>query len=248
MSKSKAYIIGASIGITFTAMLLIAAVVCGYVMKPTAKSCQSIEFIIKDAEERMYVSERELSQLLIKHGIHPATQPVDSIGLYQIEYVIQNHPMVKTAECYITPHNEVKVELTQRVPLIRVQTPGETYLIDTDRRKMPMRKAIKDNVLVVTGTVGEQLAASQLADFAIWLQDSKYWREKIKYIHMKTPQMMLIYLHGDNQPHIMMGQVQEYERKLSKLRTFFEKGQNAVGEKMYYEIDVRFDGQVIGRY
>ena len=114
--------------------------------------------------------------------------------------------------------------------------------------KPDIAKAIKDNVLVVTGTVGEQLAASQLADFAIWLQDSKYWREKIKYIHMKTPQMMLIYLHGDNQPHIMMGQVQEYERKLSKLRTFFEKGQNAVGEKKYYEIDVRFDGQVIGRY
>ena len=111
-----------------------------------------------------------------------------------------------------------------------------------------MRPTIKDEVLVVTGTVGERLAATALADFALWLQDSKYWRERVKYIHMATPQMMLIYLRGEDQPRIMMGVVRDYERKLAKLRTFFENGQQAVGEKKYYEIDVRFNGQVIGRY
>ncbi len=248
MAKSKAYIIGVSLGVTFTAIILIAAVVCGYVMKPMAQPCQSIEFIIEDADERMYITDRELSQLLIKQGIHPATQHIDSIGLHRIEHAIRNHPMVQTTECYLTPHNEVKVSLTQRIPILRVQTPGETYFIDSERSKMPMRPTIKDQVLVVTGTVGERLASTSLADFALWLQDSKYWREKIHYIHMTSPQMMLIYLHGENQPRIMMGTVRDYERKLTKLRTFFENGQQAIGDKKYYEIDVRFDGQVIGRY
>ena len=39
MAKSKAYIIGVSLGVTFTAIILIAAVVCGYVMKPMAQPC-----------------------------------------------------------------------------------------------------------------------------------------------------------------------------------------------------------------
>ena len=129
MAKSKAYIIGVSLGVTFTAIILIAAVVCGYVMKPMVQPCQSIEFIIEDADERMYVTDRELSQLLIKQGIHPATQHIDSIGLHRIEHAIRNHPMVQTTECYLTPHNEVKVSLTQRVPILRVQTPGETYFM-----------------------------------------------------------------------------------------------------------------------
>ena len=46
----------------------------------------------------------------------------------------------------------------------------------------------------------------------------------------------------------MMGSVRDYERKLAKLRTFLENGQQAIGDKKYYEIDVRFNGQVIARF
>jgi cell division protein FtsQ len=248
MANSKAYIIGVSLGVTFTAIILIAAVVCGYVMKPMAQPCQSIEFIIEDADERMYVTDEELTQLLIKQGIHPTTLHIDSIGLYLIERAIKNHPMVQTAECYLTSQNEVKVSLRQRVPILRVQTPKETYFIDSKYRKMPMREAIKDEVLVASGNVEELFAASELADFALWLQDSKYWRERIKYVHIETPQMVFIYLCGDSHPRIMMGTLRDYERKLAKLRTFLERGQDAIGNKIYHELDVRFNGQVIGRY
>ena len=248
MAKSKAYIICVSLGVTFTAMILIAAVVCGYVMKPMVQPCQSIEFIIEDADERMYITNEELTQLLIRQGIHPTTRHIDSIGLYLIERAIKNHPMVQTAECYLTSQDEVKVSLKQRVPILRVQTPKETYFIDSKYRKMPMREAIKDEVLEVSGNVEEQLAATELADFALWVKDSKYWRERIRYVHVETPQMVFIYLCGDNHPRIMMGTLRDYERKLAKLRTFLERGQDVIGDKIYHELDVRFNGQVIARY
>ena len=247
MTKSKIHTIIASIGVACTALILITAVMYGYMMS-SKESCQSVEFIIKDADKRMYVTESELTQLLVQKGIYPATKNIDSIGLYRIESAIQNHPMVQTAECYLTAYNELRVALTQREPLLRVQTATETYFIDSNRRKMPMREEIKDKVLVVTGEITEQLAASELADFALWLQDSKYWRERVKYVHMHTTKMMHIYLQDEKQPRIIMGELRGYERKLTKLRTFFENGKTAVGDKIYNELDVRFNGQVIGRY
>ena len=137
MAKSKAYIICVSLGVTFTAMILIAAVVCGYVMKPMVRPCQSIEFIIEDADERMYITNEELTQLLIRQGIHPTTRHIDSIGLYLIERAIKNHPMVQTAECYLTSQDEVKVSLKQRVPILCVKTLGETYFIDSKISSLP---------------------------------------------------------------------------------------------------------------
>jgi cell division protein FtsQ len=113
---------------------------------------------------------------------------------------------------------------------------------------MPIRASIKDKVLVVTGSVGEQVASSALADFAEWVQKKSFWQEKIHYVHMKTPQIMVLYLRGDNEPRIMMGPIRGYESKLNKLRTFLENGQQAIGDKKYYEIDVRFNGQVIARF
>ena len=59
--------------------------------------------------------------------------------------------------------------------------------------------------------------------------------------------MVYIYLKGE-QPRIVMGNMRGYEKKLAKLRVFFEKGAEAIQDKNYTELDLRFKGQVIGRY
>mgnify|MGYP006988852694 CR=1 FL=1 len=242
-----AQIIWTSIGVGMTAMLFVAAIVSGYLMTPADSPCRSLEFVIKDGDERMYLSESELIQLLKDENIYPVGVALNHASLHRIESAVRRHPMVRTAECYATPDQDVKVELTQRVPLLRVQAPAETYFIDTDRRQMPARNVVKDSVLVVTGTVGVQTAATQLADFAEWLQENKYWRNRIHHVHMRTPQMMVLYLRGEEQPRVVMGSIYRYKAKLAKLRVFFENGAEAVGENKYTELDVRYRGQVIGR-
>ena len=50
------------------------------------------------------------------------------------------------------------------------------------------------------------------------------------------------------EPVILLGELSGYERKLRKLRTFMEKGINALPDKpTYKELDIRFKDQVIGR-
>lgn len=227
--------------------LLIAAVVCGYKMRPKSDVCRSIEYIIEDCSERLYLTEQELQQVLREENIEPVDRSVDQVSLHRIEKAITRHPMVRTAECYITPRNEVKVRLTQRVPLLRVQTPGDTYFVDTDRKVMPVRAAVRDSVLVVTGAVGVQSATHQLADFALWLQHTPYWQKRIHHVYVHSPQMIYLYLNGEH-PRIVLGAIRDYERKLTKLQTFLENSPEEVKQKTYTELDVRFRGQVIGRY
>lgn len=247
MSK-VAHIVWTTIGISITAVLLIGAAVWGYVMRPTEEPCVSLAYSIEDRSERMYLTESELTQALRNEDIYPVGRTFNRVSLHRIENAIRRHPMVRTAECYATPRNEVKVRLSQRVPLLRVQIPGGTYLIDTDRRVMQARAAVKDSVPVVTGAVGVQMASGSLADFALWLQDNPYWSARIHHIYVQSPQMVYIYLRGVNQPRVVLGSMREYERKLNKLQTFLEKGADAIQNKQYTELDIRFRGQVIGRY
>lgn len=245
MSRT-AEIIWKSIGIGIATALLVTAVVFGYLMRPTDAPCASLNYIIEDREERMYLSEEELNQILRSAELYPVGQAQNMLSLHCIEQTMLHHPMVRTAECYLTPRHEMQIRLTQRVPLLRVQTPAESFLIDTDRRVMESRVAVKDSVLMVTGSVGVQLASTQMADFARWLQKNKYWRERIESVRVQTPQMIYLNLKGQ-QPRVVLGSMRHYERKLKKLRTFLEEGQEATAEKEYKEWDVRFKGQVIGR-
>ena len=155
--------------------------------------------------------------------------------------------MIRKAECFLTPKNIVRVQITQRVPLLRVQKQGEIYFIDTERHKMEMRASITDKVLIVQGAVSEELASTELADFAKWLKTNKYWRERVKYVDMKTPKMMHIYLNDPQQPRIIVGEIDGFKTKLAKLRTFFDNGAEATQDKHYTELDLRFKDQVIGR-
>ena len=247
MSNTTA-VIWKTIGVCLAAALLITAVVLGYRMRPTASACPALTYIIEDQKERMYFTPSELDAMLRAENSYPVGRTLDIGLLHRIETAVRQHPMIRTAECYATPRNEVRIRITQRVPLLMVAMPNEAYFIDTDRKVMPVRASVKDKVLVVTGAVGVQMAAHSLAEFALWLQDEPYWHERIHHLHVRNPQMVYIYLRGENQPRIVLGNMKRYEQKLDKLQTFFEKGKEALKDKNYQELDLRFKGQVIGRY
>ena len=243
-----ARIIWQTVGVAVVAAMLIGAVVFGYQMRPSDAPCKAIEYTIVDRSKRMYVTEAELNALLQKENLYPVGQLIDRGRLHRIEQTILHHPMVRTAECYTTPLGVIHVRLSQRVPLVRVQIPGDAYFIDTDRHVMPVRAAVKDSVLVATGAVGPQIASRQIADFAEWLQEDPYWKARIHHLHVQSPQMVYLYLRGENQPRIVLGKMSRYDRKLAKMRTFLENSAEAVRDKHYTEYDLRFHGQVIGRY
>ena len=242
-----AVIVWKCIGVSIMAAILIAAVVWGYKMRPTDAPCGSIRYLIEDSSERLYLSEKELDALLKANDIYPVGKALNILSLHRIETVVRHHPMVRSAECYLTSQNEVQVRLTQRVPLLRVQTPIDTFLIDTDRRVMMAKPIVRDSVLLVTGNVGAKMATTSLPDFAEWLLTDDYWPKRIHHLRVQTPHLVYLYCKG-NVPRVVMGAMSGYETKLRKLRTFLENGKEATKDKNYYELDIRYRGQVIGRF
>lgn len=244
---STARIIWTGVGVSLTVVILLTATVWGYRMRPADEPCRSLTYIIEDIDERQYVTPGDLNAILMANELYPIGRPLDAMTLHRIETTIAHHPMVRTAECYMTPQNDMRVRLTQRVPLLRVNVPGDAYIIDTDRRVMQARAVVRDSVLLVTGAVGVQMASGSLADFAQWLQDEPYWRQRIRYVYVASPQMIYLYIRGEKATRVVMGNLRNYESKLAKLRTFLENSEEATRDKEYYEYDVRFRGQVIGR-
>lgn len=236
-----------TLGIVLTLVLFALAIAWGYLRAGEPEACRSITYILADGDDRVYVFRNELEGMLHSLDIHPVGRRVDQLSLQRIENTVRQHPMVRTAECYITPWHDVRVVITQRVPLLRVLTAEGTYLIDTDRRLMQARPAVKDSVLRVTGQVEMTMAAGQLADFAFWLRDNRYWRPRIDHVHIRNAEMAVVLLRDKRQPHVLIGRMDDYEKKLHKLQLFLDKGREATQDKQYTELDLRYAGQVVAR-
>ncbi len=226
--------------------LLLAGVCCGRAGQPDTV-CRVLRYDIADADERLYLSEEELNGMLRSQDAYPVGKALSQVSLQRIENVVHTNPAVRTAQCYTNPRGEVCVRLTQRVPLLRVVTADDSYIVDTDRKRMPVRESIKDTMLLVTGRVGMQGATTSVADFAEWLQDDSYWRTRIRYMDIRTPYDVRLLQADVAEPVVVLGDLNGYEDKLRKLRLYYESGAAESGKGKYKELDLRFAGQVVGR-
>ena len=213
--------------------------------KDREERCKELVCKIVDKDERLYVSEQELFTLLKQHNAYPVGEYLHRINLQHMENIIRQHPMVRTAECYTAEDGTARIRVTQRVPLLKVVTADEAYYIDTDRRKMPLRSSIHDTVPVAMGKVGFEMASTELADFAEWVQEDDYWRAHIEAIDVRLPKQVCIKQNG-KQEDLMIGDLMGYEGKLEKAATFYRHTAN-IERPRYRTLDLRYRGQVVAR-
>lgn len=207
------------------------------------EKCDQLVCRIVDEEERAYVDEEELTSLLKQQNAYPVGEYVHRVNLQHIEDIVRRHPMVRTAECYTTENGSVMLQVTQRVPLLKVITANESYFIDTDHLRMPIRKQINDTVLCARGRIGEQSAAGCIADFAEWLQKEPYWQTRITAVEIQDPHHVRLCQRQKGET-ILIGVWEGYEQKLQNAKRFYQQTQ-CLQTPHYATLDLRFRSQVV---
>lgn len=215
--------------------------------QPTDAVCQRLEILLCDSAQHQFVSVDELQRTLQRRALLPVGKRWDEVSCQEIEQCLLQHDMIRTAECYKTSTGDVCVRLTQRVPMLYVTTVEGSYYVDTDRRVMPVRSSIEVSVPIFKGNVSQRAATEEYFDFVCWLQDDSYWSQRITQVHVRNPKQHVLkqrHVEGD----ILLGDLQGYEQKMERLRKLYVKGFDKIGYKSYKEYDLRYQGQVVGRY
>lgn len=215
--------------------------------QPTDVVCQRLDIQLCDSMEHQFVSVNELYRTLQRGALLPMGKRLEEVSCQEIEECLLQHDMIRTAECYKKSTGDVCVRLTQRVPMLYVTTAEGSYYVDTDRKIMPVRSSIQVAVPIFKGNISQRAATEEYFDFVSWLMNDNYWRQRITQIHVRNPkQHVLTQLHVEG--NILLGDLNGYEQKMERLRKLYVKGFDKIGYKSYKEYDLRYQGQVVGRY
>ena len=99
--------------------------------KPTDQTCRDMELVIKDTAYAGFITKEELKGILQQKGIYPIGKKMERISTKSLERELSKHPLIDEAECYKTPSGKVCVEVTQRIPILRVMSSnGQNYYLD----------------------------------------------------------------------------------------------------------------------
>ena len=235
---------------TFILLLLIVitvylvAAVTFFNAKPDDKTCTGMELVICDSIDHGFISEKEITRLLAAKKALPTGKKMSKINTRLMEEILSAHPLIQQVECYFTPGTKIGVEITQRIPILRVMASnGENYYVDIDGHIMPTNHQAA-YVAVVTGMVDKKFASTQLYKLGLYLRDNPLWNAQIEQINI-TPSKEIELVPRVGNHIIFLGKPKDYDKKFERLKVFYEKGLNKVGWNKYSRISLEFSNQII---
>ncbi len=170
---------------------------------------------------------------------------MERISTKSLERELGKHPLIDEAECYKTPSGKICVEVTQRIPILRVMDAnGGNYYLDNKGTVMPPEAKCVAHRVIVTGNVEKSFAMKDLYKFGVFLHNNKFWDAQIEQIHVLPDRNIeLVPRVGDHL--IYLGKLDNFENKLARLKEFYKKGLNQVGWNKYSRINLEFSNQII---
>lgn len=205
--------------------------------------CRKLEIVLVDGSNIQLINQKDIALILEQNNLNPVGKTIKYISTESVEAVLHKNPMIKTAECYITPAGVVNIKILQRVPKFRV-VGMESYYVDGDRKVMPVSANYAAYVPVVSGRITKSMASSKLFDFVSFLEENPFWNAQIEQIFVRNDlKVELVPRVGD--AIIVLGTLDNFAAKLEKLHKLYVNGFNVIGWNKYKEIDLEYKNQVV---
>jgi len=234
-------------------VILFAAALAAYIlfsvffMRPKTDDtvCKNIEVVVVDTLRSHFIGKKEVEKMLKNAGLNIVGEKMSEINTGLIEKKLEENKLIKNAECYKTIGGSIKIEIYQKIPVIRVMGNSGNYYVDNERGIMPVSDNFTAHLPIATGYIDKDFATTKLYDFALFLQENKYWNSQIEQIHvLPNKDIELTPRVGNFQ--IILGPLDDnYVENLDKLKVFYDKGLNKVGWNRYSVINLKYKNQVV---
>ena len=212
--------------------------------QPNKMVAKELKLTIADSSDYRFICDEEVHALLKKKRIHPIGKAENEINIRQLEDEVSKHPFVRKAECYLTAGGKIRINIAQRIPLIRIMSSnGDDYYIDNEGKIMPAgKKAV--HVAIATGYIDRKFAQKDLFKLGKFLSEDPFWQSQVQQVNITPKQEIeLIPRAGDHV--IFIGKPEKLDEKFQKLRVFYTEALNHVGWNKYDRISIEFSNQII---
>ncbi|KAA6337128.1 hypothetical protein EZS27_014763 [termite gut metagenome] len=229
--------------VLFTAYIITALVSFTHRIENTV--CRDVIFIIKDPVNAGFVTKHDIMDMLQREKLNPKDKPMDKINAHTIEEALSKHILIDRVECYKTLSGKIRIEINQRIPVLRVMSRnGENYYIDNKGKIMPVNVKTIAHLPVVTGYVDKAFAVNNLYALGMLLYTDTFWSAQIEQINvLPRGEIELVPRVGEH--IIFLGTTDRLEQKFRRLKEFYLKALNTVGWNKYSRINLEFKNQIV---
>lgn len=243
-------------------LLLYLFIVLGFIRRERNHvECENLSYSINS--QHAFVDTADLYQLLRRDSLYPRGQSVQNISLLDMETSLEAHEAIKNAEVYYDLDGTVHVLVQQRNPVLRIITATSmNYYVDDDLGLMSVGYNYTADVPVLSGYVKDTLLSAfrmgndtmhienadfcmrDIISFADYLFKDELWRNMFVQVYINEDYEFELVPRVGNQI-IILGELDEYEYKMKKLRALYKEAFPKYGWQDYKTINLKYSNQVV---
>lgn len=224
--------------------LLFLIVVSLYAFTSSKNSSRKVESIrIKFVDYKYpFLTEENVSKLLIQKNTNVTGVPKEILDLNELETALNENPIIKNAEVYMSVNGELTARIEQKNPIARVNT-NASYYIDESGSYMPLSSNYSARVPLVTGQI-EKNNLKSVFKVAQKVYNDDILNKHVVEIHQNQDKTIYLKLRQNNFK-VNLGDVDNLDRKIGNLKAFYQKALKDKTLNSYSIVNLQFDNQVV---
>lgn len=192
-------------------------------------------------ESKPYVTRDMVNKLLIQNEDSVTGKPKEKLDLKEMEFRLNEHPMIRKADVYMTVGGEVEVAIIQRQPLARISG-NQSFYLDHTGGRMPLSTNFTERVPIITGVGDEHL--EEIFRLMTYVNKDVFLQTQVTGIVRQPNEDYRVHIRGLEYT-LLLGKVNDLERKFSNYKAFYQKAKKDKTLDKYREINLKYANQVV---
>jgi cell division protein FtsQ len=239
-----------SIGAVLVTVFMVALIAASN--RQDMDTIKGLEVNLNDDKEFSFLQREDIETLLLTNrNIDLKKTSIGKLDLRLMESVAKTNPWVEQAEIFVDNREILKVNITQRVPVVRLfDVNGGSFYMDSSLHVMPVSAGyayplpVFTSVPVLKNDELRNALNSKMVYLAEHIGNDSFWRAQITQIDVQPDQTFVMStLFGDQK--ILFGDTTDVANKLSNLLAFYKNISSKIGWDKYQTLDIRFKKQVV---
>lgn len=256
--KALKYILYSMIGVLL-------AVCCLYGIRVASAEdegilCRRMELHMGNFSSCRFVTSEDVEQAIRKECGEILGKRLGDLDLRTVENAVLSLGAVGSAEVYVTRDSVLNVDLKQKEPFLRFQSPAGGFYCDSGGNIFPLQERAAARVPLVEGNipvnVGKSYCGPASSDWERqwmdgilalekYIQSSRIWKSRIAQIHIeKNGDIVLIPVEGEER--FIFGGTGEMEEKFERMECYYRAVRPAA-DSSYRTVNLKFKDQIICR-
>ncbi len=222
-------------------------------------SCKSIDIIIVHEGTDEMISKENVLMLVKNVDDSIEHMKICNIPITRIYNAINENKAIKQSNIYAGIDGSVHIKIHQRKPVLKIFNPEQTLYIDEENIIFESRNGESARVIIANGFIDpirlnetgivlvdtiQNKQYSELLALSKFIRNDEFLNSMIEQIYVNEDKEYEI-IPKIGRQIILLGDINNYRSKLSKLKAFFIQGAAVEGWTKYKTINLKFEDQVV---